>query len=270
MREFFSNRSNRLWMVLAGFFVSNTLVAEFMGVKLFSLEKTLGFAEADWTLLGQPHLNFTLTAGVLLWPMVFIMTDIINEYYGRNGVKLLSWLTAGLILYSFVMLTFAMQLQPADFWRTSHIQPDWDEAQKAAALAKVGDYNEAYNMIFGQSRWIIAGSLIAFLLGQLVDVQVFHRIKQHTGEDKIWMRATGSTLVSQLIDTFVVGIIALHFGLHIGLAQVVAICLMGYMYKGIVALLMTPVIYLIHEAIERYLGPELATKMKDAAAGTAA
>ena len=201
MRDFFTSRSRRLWILLSGFFISNTLIAEFMGVKLFSLEKTLGFPEANWTLLGQSNLNFTLTAGVLLWPMVFIMTDIINEYYGRKGVRLLSYLTAGLIAYGFLMVTLAMKLEPADFWRTAHINPDWSAEQKAAALAQVGDYNQAYNLIFGQSQWIIVGSLIAFLLGQIVDVNVFHRIKKSTGEDKIWMRATGSTLVSQLIDT---------------------------------------------------------------------
>ena len=119
-------------MVLAGFFLANALVAEFMGVKLFSLEKTFGFAPVNWTLLGQSNLAFTLTAGVLLWQAVFIMTDIINEYYGRRGVRFLSYLTAALIAYGFLMLFFAIQLEPADFWRTAHIKPDWPPEQQAA------------------------------------------------------------------------------------------------------------------------------------------
>ena len=246
--------------------MSNTLIAEFMGVKLFSLEKTFGFPEANWTLFGQSNLNFTLSAGVLLWPVVFIMTDLINEYYGRRGVKILTYMTAGLITYGFVMLTFAMELSPAEFWRTSHIGPDWSEAQKQAALLQVGDYNQAYNLVFGQSRWIIFGSIVAFLLSQLVDVRVFHQIKMRTGEGKIWMRSTGSTLVSQLIDTFVVGIIALYFGLHIPFAQVIATCVMGYLYKGTVALLLTPVIYALHGAIDGYLGHSQAEQMKVEAA----
>jgi queuosine precursor transporter len=266
MRDFFTTKPRLLWMLLSGFFITNTLVAEFMGVKLFSLEKTLGFAEANWTVLGQPNLNFTLSAGVLLWPAVFIMTDIINEYYGRKGVRILSFLTAGLILYGFVMLYFAMQLQPAEFWRTAHINAAWSPEQKADAMSRVGDYNQAYNLVFGQSQWIIFGSLLAFLIGQLVDVNIFHRIKQATGEGRIWLRSTGSTLVSQLIDTFVVGIIALYYGLGFPLAQVIATCLMGYAYKGLVALLMTPVIYGIHNLIERYLGADLAGEMKEAAA----
>lgn len=265
MREFFSSKPNRLWMILAGFFVTNALVAEYMGVKLFSLEKTFGFQEVNWTLFGQGGLSFTLTAGVLLWPLVFIMTDIINEYYGRRGVKMLSYLTAGLIAYGFLMLFSAMQLEPADFWRTSHINPNWPPEQQEAMRQQVGDYNTAYNVVFGQSMWIIVGSLMAFLISQIVDVAAFHRIKARTGEQKLWLRATGSTMISQLVDSFVVVFVALYLGLKLPLGQVLAICTLNYVYKGSVALLMTPVIYGIHGVIERYLGHQMAAEMKEAA-----
>lgn len=264
MREFFTLKPNRLWMILAGFFVANALVAEFMGVKLFSLEKTIGMDEVNWMFYGQ-KVSFTLTAGVLLWPIVFIMTDIINEYYGPRGVRMLSYLTAGLISYGFLMLFMAMKLEPADFWRTSHINPDWPVARQDAMRQQVGDYNTAYNVVFGQSMWIIVGSLIAFLVSQVVDVLTFHRIKAATGEKKLWLRSTGSTMVSQLVDSFVVVFIALYIGLKLPFVQVMAICTLNYIYKGSVAILMTPVIYLVHGAIERYLGHDLAAKMKEAA-----
>lgn len=265
MQDFFSNKANRLWVILSGFFVCNALVAEFMGVKLFSLEKTFGGEPVNWTLFGQPNLAFTLTAGVLLWPAVFIMTDIINEYFGRRGVRLLSYLTAGLIAYGFMMLFFAMGLEPADFWRTAHIKPDWPAEQQAAMRTQVADYNAAYNVVFGQSLWIIVGSLVAFLVAQIVDVGVFHRIKAATGEDKIWLRATGSTLVSQFLDSFVVVFIALYIGQQLPFVQVLAISIMSYLYKGTMAILLTPVIYGVHHLIDRYLGPTLAAEMKLAA-----
>lgn len=265
MREFFVSKPNRLWMILAGFFVTNALVAEFMGVKLFSLEKTFGFQEVGWSFLGQDNLSFTLTAGVLLWPVVFVMTDIINEYYGRRGVKILSYLTAGLIAYGFLMLFLAMQLEPADFWRTAHIKPDWTPEIQAAMRAEVSDYNTAYAVVFGQSQWIIVGSLVAFLVAQIVDVGVFHRIKARTGEKGIWMRATGSTLVSQFLDSFIVVFIALHIGQQLPFLQVLAISIMSYIYKAIMAVALTPVIYLVHAWIERYLGHDLAAEMKAAA-----
>jgi len=265
MRQFFSSKPNHLWMILSGFFVTNALVAEFMGVKLFSLEKTLGFSPVNWSLLGQQNLSFTLTAGVLLWPAVFIMTDIINEYYGRKGVKLLSYLTAGLIAYGFIMVFFALQLDPADFWRTAHIKADWSPERQAAMRVQVGDYNAAYSVVFGQSLWIIVGSLIAFLVGQIVDVGVFHAIKRRTGEHRIWLRSTGSTLVSQFLDSFVVVFIALYIGQQLPFLQVLAISIMNYIYKGTMALVLTPVIYLVHGMIERYLGHELAAEMKTVA-----
>ena len=125
MHDLFKLKQNRLCVILSGFFFTNAIVAEFIGVKLFSLEKVLGIPEVNWTIFGQSNLSFTLTVGVILWPIVFVMTDIINEYYGPRGVRTLSYLTAGLIAYGFIMLLFAIQLQPADFWRTAHIQPDW-------------------------------------------------------------------------------------------------------------------------------------------------
>jgi uncharacterized PurR-regulated membrane protein YhhQ (DUF165 family) len=265
MREFFSAKPNRLWMVLAGFFVTNALVAEFMGVKLFSLERSFGFPEVNWNLFGQTNLSFTLTAGVLLWPAVFIMTDIINEYYGRKGVKMLSYLTAGLIAFGFMMLFFAMKLQPAEFWRTAHIKPDWPVEQQNAMRALVSDYNAAYAVVFGQSLWIIVGSLVAFLVAQVVDVGVFHQIKARTGEGKIWLRATGSTMVSQFLDSFIVVFIALHIGQQLPFMQVLAISIMSYIYKGTMAVVLTPVIYGVHSLIDGYLGEPLATEMKKAA-----
>lgn len=257
-----TSKPTRLWVILAGFFVSNALVAEFMGVKLFSLEKTFGMEPVNWTLFGQSGLSFTLTAGVLLWPLVFIMTDIINEYYGRKGVRLLSYLTAGLIAYGFLMIFGAIGLEPADFWRTAHLKPDMEPQALEALRGQVSDYNAAYGIVFGQSLWIIVGSLFAFLVSQIVDVGIFHQIKKRTGEDKIWLRATGSTFVSQFLDSFVVVFIALYIGQQLPFFQVLAISVMSYIYKTVMAILLTPLIYLVHALIESYLGAELAAQMK--------
>ena len=86
-----NDRSTRLFIALAAFFCVNAVLAEFIGVKIFALEDTLGIAALQWNLFGQTgSLNFT--AGTLLWPIVFIMTDTVNEYYGRRGVR--NWSTA--------------------------------------------------------------------------------------------------------------------------------------------------------------------------------
>ncbi|OYW19180.1 MAG: hypothetical protein B7Z54_04435, partial [Sphingobacteriales bacterium 12-47-4] len=96
------DRPTRLFLVLGAVFVANALIAEVIGVKIFSLEATLGWKPADWNILGNTF-SFNLTAGVLLWPVVFIMTDLINEYYGMKGVRFLSYLTVALIAYAFLI-----------------------------------------------------------------------------------------------------------------------------------------------------------------------
>ncbi|MBK7289563.1 MAG: queuosine precursor transporter [Chitinophagaceae bacterium] len=257
------NKPTRLFLILGGFFIANALIAEIIGVKIFSLEKTLGFSPLDIHILGN-DLSFNLTAGVLLWPVVFIMTDIINEYYGMRGVKFLSWLTAGLIAFAFLIFIGAINLVPADFFITSK------------QGSGVPNMSKAYNSVLGQGGFIIIGSLTAFILSQLIDVFVFHKIKKITGEKKIWLRATGSTLISQFIDSFVVLFIAFYIGTRVNASGndfvwpfklFIAVGIVNYVYKFIVAILMTPVIYLIHGIIEKYLGHEQAAEMKKAAMG---
>lgn len=255
------HKGSRLFIILGGFFIANALIAEFMGVKLFSLEGSLGLHPVNLNLFGNTF-NFNLTAGVLLWPVVFIMTDIINEYFGEKGVKMLSYLAAGILVYAFLMLYFGIKLKPADFWI---------ESKKSTGVPNM---NDAYQQIFGQGIGIIVGSLSAFLIGQVVDVVVFHRIKKITGEKYIWLRSTGSTLISQLIDSFVVLFIA--FYLYPRLANyppesqfsfslVMTICVGNYIYKFFVAVALTPLLYLVHNLVEKYLGSALATEMKQMA-----
>jgi uncharacterized integral membrane protein (TIGR00697 family) len=239
-----------LFLFLGGFFIANALLAEFIGVKIFSLEQSLGFESLKMNILGFEDLGFNLTAGVLLWPVVFIMTDIINEYFGMRGVRIFSFFTAALIIYAFAMVYLAIQLTPADFWPGS-------QSEKG-----VTDLQIAYKAIFGQGLWIIIGSLTAFLIGQLVDVFVFHKVKVITGERYIWARATGSTLVSQFIDSFVVLFIAFYIGADWSLKLVLGIGIVNYMYKFTAAVMLTPLIYAAHMAIDRYLGKELSEKMR--------
>ena len=261
IRTIIHQKPSRLFLILGGFFIANALIAEIIGVKIFSLEKTLGLLPLDLKLFGNV-LSINLTAGVLLWPVVFVMTDIINEYYGQKGVRFLSFLTAGLIIFAFIVFYGAMKLVPADFFISSK------------EGSGVPDMEKAYKGVLGQGSNIIIGSLVAFVLSQLVDVFVFHRIKKITGEKKIWLRATGSTLVSQFIDSFVVLFIAFYVGSRINNQQgdfvwpfslFIAVGVVNYIYKFFMAVLLTPVIYLAHRWIDRYLGHELATEMKEAA-----
>jgi queuosine precursor transporter len=246
------NKRTILFLVLGSFFIANAIIAEFIGVKIFSFEKTFGFNPLDWNIFGN-KLSLNLTAGVLLWPIVFIMTDIINEYFGHNGVKLFSYIAAGLVAYAFASVYLTIHLTPADFW-----------INKQTTLGTV-NMQASFNAIFGQGLWIIIGSLVAFLIGQVVDVWVFHYVKQRTGERLLWLRSTGSTLVSQLIDSFVVLFIAFYIGAGWDLKLVLGIGVVNYFYKFIVAVVLTPVLYLVHKIIDNYLGKELAHQMMEEA-----
>lgn len=252
--ESIRSRSNMLFIILASFFLANTLLAEFVGVKIFSLESTLGWAPLDWTIFGVEHLGLNLTAGVVLWPVVFVMTDIINEYFGQRNVKLLSYIAVGVVFYSFLMVYFTIQLDPSPWWQ--------NESGLLDKRNPISDMDAAFKKIMGQGLWIIIGSMVAFLIGQVVDVTVFHKIKNMTGERLVWLRATGSTLISQFIDSFVVLFIAFYIGADWSLSMVLAIGIVNYIYKFVMAIILTPVIYLAHFIIDRYLGEALATEMK--------
>lgn len=249
-----NDKATRLYIILAAFFVASVIVAEMIGVKLFQLETLLGLKRADFTLIGQEHLSFVLSVGVLPWPIIFIMTDVVNDYYGVRGVRFLTLLTAALIAFTFVLMWLAIRMPPDQGW--------WLTSSTAEG---VPDMQAAFRSIFGQGNNIIIGSLTAFVIGQLVDARVFRGFKRLTGDKRIWLRATGSTLVSQLVDSVVVTYMAFWLFKGMPFAQCTAMVLTAYTYKFLVALLATPLIYLVHAGVVRYLGKERAQAMREQA-----
>ena len=246
-----SDRPTKLFVIFSSFFVANALIAEAIGTKLFSLEGLLGLQPANFTLFGQSGLAFTLTCGVVLWPLEFVITDIINEYYGPRAVRRISITAVSLIAYAFLMYFIAIDLPPAKVWIDSSHQQGVENIQSS------------FNAVFGQNMRIILGSVVAFLVSQVVDVTVFHKIKKATGDKHLWLRATGSTLVSQFIDSYIVLFIA--FSGIFSWQLILAVGIMNYLYKFFMAIILTPVIYFIEKRIERYVGHETAIKMKKAA-----
>ena len=240
-------RPARLFVVLAGLFVTNALIAEFVGVKIFALEDTLGLPPFDWRLFGQSG-SLSFTAGVMLWPIVFIMTDVINEHFGLRGVRFISWLAVAFIAYAFLFAYLAIGLVPAGWWVT------------VGTPQGVPDMQAAFASIFGQGLWTIGGSITAFLVGQLIDVTVFHRIRRLTGERYVWLRATGSTAVSQLVDSFIVLYIAFVLGpQHWPVSLFLAVGTVNYAYKLLMAVALIPLLYLARRLIRAYLGAAAAT-----------
>lgn len=219
----FSSKRNLVYIILAGLFITNAVVAELIGSKLIQIGP------------------FVMSIGIIPWPIVFLTTDIINEHYGRVGVRKLSLITAGLIAYAFIILLLAIKV-PA-----------------AIGISTVTD--EQFYAVFGQSLWIIVGSLVAFIFSQLIDVSIFWMLRDKTGGKMIWLRSTGSTVISQLIDTFVVLGIAFWLPGKMTTAVFLNAALTGYTFKLIIAVALTPLIYLGHNLIEKYLGDEETQKL---------
>lgn len=209
------SRKDIVFLVLAGFFITNAIVAELIGGKLVQF---FGL--------------FTQSIGIILWPVIFLLTDLINEYYGKDGVRKLTYITVGLISFTFILLTVALNIP-------------------ATSFSPVSD--TVFKTVFGQSQWIIVGSIVAFLFSQLIDVYVFWAFKKVTGDKHIWLRATGSTMVSQLVDTFVVQFIAFVLPGKWPFNEFIVNASWGYAFKLLVALALIPMIYVGHYAIGKYL-----------------
>jgi len=249
----YKTRKNWLFIVLTGIFLINALVAEIIGAKIFSLEALLSLPPAQISFLGDITLDFNLTAGVLIWPVVFVTTDLINEYFGNKAVKKISFLGAILILYAFAAIWTTTKLPPAQFW---------------IDVNKVGNesfnINYSFSRVFQQGLNIIVGSMVAFILSQLLDASVFNYLKKRANGKFLWLRATGSTIISQFIDSFVVLFIAFYLlaGSHKwSLNQVISVGLLNYMYKFTIAVLLTPLLYLFHDIIDKYLKKESITEL---------
>lgn len=214
------DRRQRVFVVLAGIFVTHALLGELMGGKLFEL--------GGWV----------MSVGVIPWPFVFVATDLVNEYYGPKAVRRLTLLSIGLIVYSFVVVYACMAVPASD-------------------KSVVSD--AAFKEVFGQSMWIIGGSVCAFAVSQLLDAAVFVWLRKRMQGRYLWARAVGSTVVSQLIDTFVINYLAFWLPAQLDASRdpfsagdAFALSVTNYGYKFIIAVATLPIIYLGHNRLDRY------------------
>ncbi len=233
-------RPEKLFVVCTAIFLTALVVAEATASKLF----TVMTLPTTLTVFGQPFDSVVMTAGVLAFPVTFIVTDLLNEYFGKAGITFVTLVGMAMIVFEFALLKLALGVP-------------------VAPISPVP--GEAFDAVFGASTWIIAGSLVAYLVGQLADISLFHWLRRLTDGRHLWLRATGSTFGSQFIDTFAVLFVAFYLSGQMTMQTVLAITVFNYAYKFVVALAATPLIYAAHYVIDRYLGEPLADTLIEAA-----
>ncbi|QSQ22304.1 queuosine precursor transporter [Pyxidicoccus parkwayensis] len=217
------DRRIQLFVVLAAVFVISLVVGDIISVKLF--EVNLG------------PITAVMSIGMLPFPVTFLLTDILNEFYGKKAARFITWVGFFMAIFSFLVIAIAVRVPWAPLTRA----PDWQ-----------GAVESTFNNIFAGSQRILMASMVAYLIGQFSDIAIFNLLKRITRNKMLWLRATGSTLVSQLIDTVVVQFIAWS-GL-LSTSTIFNIIYTSYVVKLLVAVGLTPFIYLGHTFVERKLG----------------
>lgn len=227
--EKLNERRNWLFIVLAGLFITNAVTAELISNKLIQIP-------LQFEVFGSQFGPFATIVGILPWPVVFLLTDLMNEFYGQKAVRRLSWITAGLIAYCFIIVGLSLAIPAYEI--------------KGSDLAD----NASYLKVFGQSQMIIVGSICAFLVSQLLDAFLFDKIKHKTGNRFIWLRSTGSTVISQLIDSYIVLYIGFVLPGKMSMGTYMSVAPTNYILKLVIAISLTPLIYLGHFLLRKYLG----------------
>ncbi len=220
-----------IYLWLAGVFVTSLIVANLIGSKFFF------FGEIP--LLGYSIL-VEHSVGMFAFPVTFLLTDLINEYYGKRGARRITWVGLGMSVYVYLMLWLAREAPAAPADRTYV-----DEGM--------------FDAVFGASRWLIVASLTAYLVGQMCDIFLFGVLKKLTRGRMIWLRATGSTVVSQFVDSLVISFVLMSMqpladGSRASVGFMFETAVKGYALKAIVAVAVTPLIYLGHAILKRGLG----------------
>ena len=241
-------RRELLLLVLCALFVGFFVTAEILGSKLWSF-RLFGIGPRSLGLGGDEA--FVATAGIFAFPLTFILTDITNEYFGRRIVRVFTWLAIGVNVV-LQPVVFAAAFAPTVSFTPGLSSPD---------------AHAAYQTAFGQTWAIVAASLVAFAVAQYVDIWAFTWLRRKTGGKLLWLRAQGSTVVSQLIDTGIVIFVAfvvipaLVGRPHMSVGQAGVISVTNYVYKFVVAVLITPILYGVHAAVRGWLGREAAERL---------
>jgi len=204
------DRKQHFFVWLTAIFVAALITGDFIGGRFFVL------------------FGHTFSAGIIPFPLTFVLTDIVNEFYGTSGARRLTFVGLGAAVFVWGVIQLALHLPP------SPMSPISDDVFHAA---------------FGTAARLYVASLSAYVIGQLLDISIFRFLRKTTGHRFLWLRATGSTVLSQMIDSFTVSFVFLAGTRSLGF--ITSNAANNYFGKLIMAVLLTPVIYAIHAIFRR-------------------
>jgi len=220
-----------LW--LSALFVACLLIADIIGVKLFEIAlpfEIFGFKTVQHT------------CGMLTFPITFIIGDVINEYFGEKAAKRTVYIGFTMSVLAFCVINFAQGL------------PNLNAPYNVSKAA--------FDEIFGSSKMLYVASLVAFMVGNLCDIWFFKEFKKRTGGKALWLRATGSTVISQMIDSLIVTYLAFGLGKTLAgqvgatMPEVLHIAATGYGLKFFLAFAVTPFMYICRDFLQSRFGLE--------------
>lgn len=207
-----SERKQHLYLWLVGLFVAALLTADLVGGRFFRIG------------------GHDLSAGMLAFPITFLLTDVVNEFYGPKATRRLTYVGLGAALFAFGIINLALALP---------VSPE----------SPLSD--DAFRSTFGWSMRLYVASLTAYMGGQLIDIAIFSSLRRITQHRLLWLRATGSTLFGQALDTLVVTSVLLQ-----GVKPwpfIIDVARDSYLIKVVVAVALTPVVYAAHGVLGRVL-----------------
>jgi uncharacterized integral membrane protein (TIGR00697 family) len=223
------SRAQLVYLWLTVLFVSSLLVADVLGVKLFRIPLGFSFSVPwqDGSIDAIQH-----TCGMLTFPITFLITDLINEFYGKRAARRVVWIGFAAGGFVFIVMNIALGM------------PHWEVPFNIP--------EKSFEDVFSNSRVMYIASLSAYLVGSFSDIAIFGWLKRITGGRRVWLRATGSTVVSQMIDSFIVTWLAFSVARSVlggdvpamPMGEVLKTAATGYLLKFFIALGLTPIIYL--------------------------
>jgi uncharacterized PurR-regulated membrane protein YhhQ (DUF165 family) len=241
-------RRESTYTVLVGTFAVILVLTNIIGTKLFYLFPGGGPA---WFNGGQP---VTLTAGIITYPLTFLLTDVVSELWGKRKANLMVWLGFGTSFLMLGVLQLAVWLPASEIWGIPGISPLDSGLLEREGIAGSDAMQAAYASTFQNPRLLLFASMLAYLVAQLFDVRLYHFWWRVTGGKHLWLRNNGSTIISQLVDTIIVNGIFLRWGLQLEWDVIAEIIFWVYTCKIALAFVDTPLIYFTCSRLRSFLG----------------